>query len=80
MAVTPAVPDQGPAPRAPSRPAKTVPGEQLAPVAASGRPSPLTSAIPICRPTPETLLLDVGGNPKIWALLPQSQRGHRPKL
>lgn len=35
MAVTPTLPDPGPVPRAPSRPAKTVPGEPITPVVGS---------------------------------------------
>jgi hypothetical protein len=28
----------------------------------------------ICQPTPQTVLLDVGGNPRIWSLLPEARR------
>lgn len=28
----------------------------------------------ICQPTPDTLVLDVGGNPRIWTLIPEAQR------
>ena len=43
-------------------------------VSATFRQRRMRQFLEICRPTPETLLLDVGGNPKIWELLPPLRR------